>query len=107
MSWKKTRWQFRYYAQYFPFTINTVICVLAAYLGYRLLYTPASEYDPEPFRPFIMLMGKLVFWFIMALVAASVLSTIISWLYYLWLRGKKDSKLQLSFATAGKKKERF
>lgn len=99
MSWKKTKWLFRYYAQYFPFTINTVLCIVAAWLGYKLLYNPASQTDPEPFRPFIILMGKMVFWFIIALILASVLSTVASWLYYLWLSKKRNARLELNFVT--------
>lgn len=99
MSWKKTKWLFRYYAQYFPFTINTVLCIVAAWLGYKLLYNPASKTDPEPFRPFIILMGKMVFWFIIALILASVISTIASWLYYLWLYRKRSTWLELNFTT--------
>lgn len=99
MSWKKTKWLFRYYAQYFPFTINTVLCIVAAWLGYKLLYNPASKTDPEPFRPFIILMGKMVFWFIIALILASVLSTVASWLYYLWLYRKRNTRLELNFVT--------
>lgn len=99
MSWKKTKWLFRYYAQYFPFTINTVLCIVAAWLGYKLLYNPASKTDPEPFRPFIILMGKMVFWFIIALILASIISTIASWLYYLWLYNKRRTGLELNFTT--------
>ncbi|MCB0697210.1 MAG: DUF58 domain-containing protein [Chitinophagaceae bacterium] len=99
MSWKKTKWLFRYYAQYFPFTINTLFCVVAAYFSYRLLYSPASDTDPEAFRPFIMLMGKMVFWFIIVLICASVLSTLISWLYYMWLYKKGKARLELNFVT--------
>lgn len=99
MSWKKTKWLFRYYAQYIPFTINTLLCIVAAWLGYKLLYNPASQTDPEPFRPFIILMGKMVFWFIIALILASVLSTVASWLYYLWLYKKRNTRLELNFVT--------
>ncbi|MCB0698934.1 MAG: DUF58 domain-containing protein [Chitinophagales bacterium] len=99
MSLKKIKWYIRYYAQYFPFTINSLLCIIAAYLGYRMLYSPASETEPEPFRPFIILMGKLVFWFVLVLIAASVLSTIVSWLYYLWLKKHRESTLQLEFTT--------
>lgn len=102
MTWKRLKWLVRYYAQYFPFTINTLLCVLAAWLGYKLLYTSPSAENPEPFRPFIILMGKVVFWFIIVLIAASVLSTIISWLYYIWLRSKSGNTLQLEFITQSK-----
>lgn len=102
MSWKRIKWLIKYYAQYFPFTINTVLCILAAYTGYKLLYTPASKTDPEPFRPFIMLMGKMVFWFIIALVITSILSTVFSWLYYKWLYSKGKARLELNFVTESK-----
>lgn len=97
MSWKRFKWLVRYYAQYFPFTLNTILCILAAYLGYRILYNPASETEQEPFRPFIILMGKLVYWFIIVFIAASILSALLSWLYYLWLSKKGDAKLDLNF----------
>lgn len=102
MTWKKFKWLAKYYAQYFPFTLNTLLYALVAYIGYKVLYHPASETAPEPFRPFILIMGKVIFWFILVLIAASVLSTIISWLYYLWLNRKKDNVLQLEFANTTK-----
>lgn len=102
MSWKKLKWHIRYYAQYFPFTINTILCILAAWLGYKLLYTTPSDTSPEPFRPFIILMGKVVFWFVIVLIAASVISTIISWIYYIWLKNHGGSTLQVEFITQTK-----
>lgn len=109
MSWKKTKWLIRYYAQYFPFTINTLLCLVAAFLGYKLLYTPASTTDPEPFRPFIILMGKMVYWFIIVLIITSVISTLLSWLYYLWLykRHKADLDLKFTIQTRNGKKSKL
>ena len=110
MNWKRIKWQIRYYAQYFPFTINMLLCAIAAYLAYKVLYRPASDTDPEPFRPFIMLMGKMVFWFVIVLIAASILSTILSWLYFIWLNKKGKSGLELNFTTKtinGKKNKLF
>lgn len=102
MNWKNIKWYIKYYSQFFPFTINTLLCVLAAYLGYRVLYQPYSSAEPQAFRPFIILMGKLVFWFVIVLVLASVISTIISWLYYMWLQKKKGVQLQLAFSNQSK-----
>lgn len=102
MSWKRIKWLIRYYAQYFPFTINTLLCIVAAYFAYKLLYTPASRTDPEPFRPFIILMGKVTFWFILSLITASVFSTLFSWLHYTWLSRKGAAKLELNFTTETK-----
>ena len=95
----------RYYLQYFPFTINTVLCVAAGLIAYKLLYKPAPKNieTPSPFLPFILLMAKLAFWFILGLIALSVLSTIGSWLYYLWLKKKKGTALNLQFTTETKK----
>lgn len=104
MTWKKAKWYTRYYLQYFPFTVNTLFCAVAAFFAYKLLYKPASVVgeDPSPFRPFIMLMGKLVFWFVIAVILLSILSTIFSWLYYLWLRNNKNYKLDINFTTEKK-----
>lgn len=98
MTWKQVKWRVRYYLQYFPFTINTLVCIAAAYIAYKLLYRPLNKEDVSPFRPFILLMGKMVFWFAIGLVILSVLSTIASWLYYIWLRKQKDYRLQVAFS---------
>ena len=107
MNWKQIRWKIRYTWQYFPFTLNTVLCVLAGWGAFKLLYTPTPKgEEPSPFVPFIILMGKLALWFVVALVGLSVVSTFFSFFYYLWLRRSKGYKLQVSFTTetkAGKK----
>lgn len=103
MNWKQVKWQTRYYAQYFPFTVNTIICAVAAYIAYKLLYQPVPKgEEPSPFRPFILLMGKMVFWFVIGMIALSVLSTFAGWLYHLWLKKKNNYSLQLSFTTETK-----
>lgn len=102
MKRKQLLWLIKYYLQYFPFTINTLLCGIAAYFGYKVLYQPLDKDEVAPFRPFILLMGKIVFWFMIVLVLVSVLSTIGSWLYYLWLKRRKDYKLQVSFRTESK-----
>ena len=105
MNWKYIRQRVRYGLQFFPFTLNTMICLLAAWAGYRILYRPLPGKDApdedtaNAFRPFIILMGKIALWLIVALIVLSVLSTIITWLYYLWLKKKKNTMLQLSFTT--------
>ncbi len=110
MSWKNIRWYIRYYSQFFPFTINTLLCLLAAYVGYRILYQPYNNAEPQPFRPFIILMGKLAFWFVITIILASIVSTLISWIYYIYLQKKKGTQLQLAFSTKtknGKKTKLF
>lgn len=90
----------RYYTQYFPFTLNTVLCALAGWGAYSLLYSPVPKgEEPSPFLPFIILMGKLALWFVTALILLSIISTFVSFFYYLWLRSKKGNKLEVQFST--------
>jgi len=104
MNWKQIKWKIRYAWQYFPFTLNTALCAIAAWWAYRLLYTPTPKGDePSPFIPFILLMGRMTFIFLITLIVFSVGSTIISYLYYLWLSNKRGSKLQVSFVTETRK----
>lgn len=103
MNGKQIKRAVKYYTQYFPFTINTIICALACYLGYKMLYTPITNDDPTPFRPFIMIMGKVVFWFAILVIGISVLSTLITWIHYLYVRGKNQSRLKVKFETIQKK----
>ena len=107
MNWSYLKQRIRYGMQFFPFTLNTVLCGLAAWLVYRALYKPLPSKDTDQdtvsaFRPFIMLMGKIVFWMILALILISLLSTLIAWIYYLVLKSKQKSELQLSFTTETK-----
>lgn len=53
--------------------------------------------------PFILLMGKMAVWFAVGLLGLSVLSTFVTYFYYLWLRSKKGYKLQVEFTTETKK----
>jgi hypothetical protein len=103
MNRNQLKWRIVYAWQYFPFTLNTLLCGLAGWLAYRLLYKPPEGDAPSPFLPFIILMGKLVFWFAAAIVLLSVVSTIASYLYYLWLRRSKGITLNVEFATETRK----
>ncbi len=100
MRWKQFKKQFRYYSQYIPFTVNTVLYGGISYFAYKLLYkqTPKGE-EPSSIQPFIILMGKMVFWFLIAAIAVSVLSTLAGWIYYLWLHKNKGCKLQVTFTS--------
>lgn len=100
MNWKSAGRNLRYYLQYVPFTLNTLLVATAAIVVYRLLYKPlpkASE-DPAPFLPFILLMAKMAFWFVLAVVIVSVLSTLLTWAYYLWLKRTRKITLQVDFS---------
>lgn len=104
MNWKQIKWRFRYAWQYFPFTINTVLCVVLTWGVYKLLYTPTPKgEEPSPFIPFIRLMGGMAFIFLVSLIVISIGSTIISYAYYLWLKASKGNKLQVEFVTESKK----
>lgn len=99
MKLKNIKWQIKYAMQFFPFTVNTFLCAFASLFAYKLLYRkmPKPDEDPAPFYPFILLMAKMVFWFVLGIVALSVLSTFATWLYFLWLKNKKGIGLQLRF----------
>lgn len=115
MNWKYLKQRVRYGMQFFPFTLNTLVCVLAAWLSYAVLYKPLpgktdADETVSAFRPFIILMGKVALWLMVSLVLLSVLSTVVTWAYYLWLKRKKEVSLQLSFTTEtknGKKNKLF
>ncbi len=96
----------RYAWQFFPFTLNTVLCVFIGWLAYKALYTPTPKgEDPSPFLPFIILMGKMVFLFLLGLVLISAISTFATYIYYILLRGTSSNgnKLEIEFTTETKK----
>ena len=98
MKWKQFTWKVRYFWQYFPFTINTALCAIAIWAAYKLLYKPVPKgEDPSAFLPFIIIMGKLSLWFVVVLASVSVVSTLFSFFYYLWLKSKKGVYLQVEF----------
>src|SRR4051812_36036559 len=100
MNWKRIKWNIRYVWEYFPFTLNTILCAVAGWGAYKLLYKPVPKgEEPSPMLPFIVLMGKMVFWFVLGVVGISVLSTFVAFLYYLWLKRRKGNKLEVTFTT--------
>ena len=103
MNWKKLKWDIRYALQYFPFTLNTFICALLGWGAYKLLYKPTQKgEDPSAFMPFIIIMGKMALVLAGCLVGLSILSTFVTFFYYLWLKNKKGTKLQVEFTTETK-----
>lgn len=102
MNWKKIKWAIRYYLQYLPFTINTFLCSIAIWFCYRILYKPVTKDDTPSFYPFISLMGKMAFLLVMGLIGVSIISTLVSWLYYLWLQKKRQYQLEVEFTTETK-----
>jgi hypothetical protein len=104
MKWKQIKWKVQYAWQYVPFTLNTILCALAGWGAYKMLYKPPVKgTEPSAVLPFIIIMGKMVFWFAVGLVGLSVLSTFVTFLHYLWLRNKKGTRLQVEFNTETKK----
>lgn len=91
----------RYLWQFIPLTSNTLLVGLAIWLAYHYLFgrKPAAgtEESASSFLPFILLMGQLLFWFLLALLALSLLSTLAAWLWYLLRRHSGKAKLQLDF----------
>ena len=103
MNRTEIKWRLRYYAQYFPFTLHSAVCGLAVWWGVRLLNQPQTKGDtPSALLPFVLVMGKVVFLFLLALVCISVLSTFYSYLYYLYLFNIKGVKLEVQFSSESK-----
>ncbi len=111
MKLKHLKWRLRYFLQYFPFTLNTALCVAALWFSWYLLYKPAPKGEEQSaLIPFILLMGKLVLWIFTGLIAVSVISTIICWIMFLMANGKHRSSLKIDFTTEtakGKKNKLF
>lgn len=112
MNGKQIKWRIRYYLQYFPFTLNTLLCAIAIYLSYKLLYRPIDPKKdaPSALVPFILLMAKMALWFVLGLILLSLLSTLATWLHYLYIRSKKGYKMQIDFTMEtvnGKKNKLF
>ncbi|HYD22415.1 MAG TPA: DUF58 domain-containing protein [Flavipsychrobacter sp.] len=112
MDRKEIKRRIRYYLQYFPFTLNTLLCGLAVFFAFKLLYKPINpkKGDISPFLPFILLMAKMAFWFVTGLILLSLLSTVASWIYFMYLDGKRKSGLEVEFTmetVKGKKNKLF
>ena len=104
MKWKQILWRTRYAMQYFPFTLNTLLFTIAVLGARYFLYKPAPKGEYEsPLMPFIILMGKMALWFLVGLIIVSVVSTFVSFVYYLILKRDKGNTLQLEFTNEVKK----
>ena len=104
MNLKNVKWRLRYAMQYFPLTFNTILWAALLWGGYKLLYKPVPKGEaPSSFMPFIILMGKMVFWVLGSLVALSILSAIACWVYYLIIRKNKNSVLRVEFNTEARR----
>ena len=112
--WKLFRRRLRYYLQYVPITANAVLCGMALWILSRILYRPSAlkgrvdinSQDADgalnTLQPFILLMGRIGLMLLIVFIALSVLSALLAWLYYLWLKRKRGALLQLEFTTETK-----
>lgn len=103
--WTTLRRKLKYYLQFIPFTTNTLLLVLVLYLSRKYFFEqPALPKNTDEVNsvnnmlPFILLLAKIAFWVALAFIVLSVLSTLGAWLYYIWLKKKKQSCLQLEFS---------
>ncbi len=105
MKWKKVSNRIRFYAQYFPFTLNAFVIGLMLWLGFKVIKPDAAQLEEEvsSFRPLILLMGKTALWFIVALIGFSILTTIVCWL--LFLIRKRPEGLTFDFKSSEKKND--
>ena len=78
--WKLLRRRFRYYLQFVPITLNTVLFGAAIWLLYYYTYKTkpvqkadaakdSADFSFANFEPFIRLMGKIAFFVVLLLIA--------------------------------------
>ncbi|MGC4057919.1 MAG: DUF58 domain-containing protein [Chitinophagaceae bacterium] len=98
----------RYRLQYLPFTRNTFIAAIVTYSVIRLLQAPSAKEQPENATlPFIRIMSAYAGWVLLAFVGLSLVSTLGSWLYFLWLYRNGRSKLEITVSGDAHKKGTF
>ena len=99
MEWKRFRRKIRFGWQYFPLSLNALLLAVAAYWCYRQLGEVAFDKEmPSSFAPFLILMGKTAFWFLMALLAFCLLSVVFCYLRFLWLNKRRSNGLAFEFS---------
>ncbi|HET8572993.1 MAG TPA: DUF58 domain-containing protein [Edaphocola sp.] len=85
--------------QYFPLSLNALLLAVAAYWCYRQLDGVSFKKDaPSSFGPLLILMGKTAFWFLMVLVAFSLLSVLVCYLHFLWHKRRQDETMNFEFS---------
>ncbi|MBS1615837.1 MAG: DUF58 domain-containing protein [Bacteroidetes bacterium] len=111
--WKLLRRRILYYFQFVPITRNTLLCGLAVWVLYRIVYDRAPQQAQaieladdagtwSAFQPFVLLMAKMALLLVLLLAALSVFSAMLAWLRFLWLRHRQRASLQLQFSTETK-----
>lgn len=110
MKLKQLKKRILIYTQWIPFTWNTVFFAAIAWIAYKILYQPITKENAiDAQLPFVNLMGAFVAWLVLGLILISILSTIATYLYFLWLRKNKKTALEIHFYTEekGKRKRQF
>lgn len=112
--WKLLRRRIRYYLQFVPITLNTLLCAAAIWILHRILYGPSAQVQKaaadrledegkwSAFQPFVLLMARMAFLLVLLLAGLSVLSALFAWLRFLWLKHRRGALLQLQFSTETK-----
>lgn len=104
MAAPSIRARIQYWAQRVPFTINTFVFAFMGYTVYSMLRREKlSGAEAETgSRAFILLMGEMVAWFLLAFIALSVLSTLAAYIHYLIQRRREGRGLAVAFANEGR-----
>jgi len=98
MNVQKLKWRIQYYAQYFPFTIHSILFAIATYISIKWLYQPLPKGEiSNGTMPLILLLGKLIFWSLLALMGSSLITTIFCWIYFKWLMRSQRAGLTVQF----------
>lgn len=94
-DWKK---KLKLWWQWWPFNRNALILLLLAIWLSPMLHPESNrENINDKLLPFVRLMGNFVAIFLASIITLSLLSTLIAWLYYLWIKKKKGLGLVIQF----------
>lgn len=93
----------RYRMQFVPFTRNTLAVGIVVALAARVLRAPVSpETAPQnALLPFVRVMSLYSAWLLLGFLAISLGSTLICWLYFIWLHRKGKSALSIRVENGG------
>jgi hypothetical protein len=95
------------FLQWIPFTWNTFFLVILFFVSKHFLYLPINkENASNALLPLIRMMAYFVALLFISVIVLSILSTIFSCLYYLWLRKNKKSLLEINFYSVNKNNQK-
>lgn len=102
MTWKTIRKRVNFFRQYLPLTLNGLLVLVGIYWIYRQVGIEQADASlSDSFRPFVTLLSKSALLLILAVVCFALLSLVLSFSHFLWLRRKGKGAIKLVFDASG------